>query len=234
MTLTGVNQKITKLATKVKNVSMLEALHVSFTNTLRFGPSVNIHFESPSKLCDVCNVPYDLVGKMETFNDDVKFFLASLNKTHVYDSMGDVDANSEMNIVSEIVQRTFKNMSKLMKNCEFCHAVLTRVWHAFKIRGFISDSVKFPIGGRMQCCRTSVNKFKSMALKAVRNSEHRDVRKLQREKYFLMAFRSVPLKYLKEFRATVISDCELFDYDCSPPEIFAGRKDGDEENNLFS
>ena len=234
MGLKGKNEKIARLASGGKSIDKFALLNVSFKDALRFGPRLDEHFKSPSQLCDVCNVPYDIIGKMETFNDDVKFFLASLNKTRVFDSMGDVSSSTETSIVSEIVQRSFENLSEDMKDCNFCHALLKRIWDAFKIRGFISDFVNYPISGPDQCCATSMERFKSLALKAVEQSEDREIRSLQRNKYFLMAFRSVPLKYLKQFRDSVARDCELFDYDCSPPEIFAGRTDGDEEKNIFS
>ena len=229
------NKKIIKMATGKTCENKIEELSVSFSKALRFGKFLNEHFLAPSELCDMCNVPYDYVGKMETFNDDVKFFLNSLNKSYVYDQMGDVDSNTEKNIVYEIAYRTYGRLGpKINKDCNFCYVLFKRVWDAFKIRGFFSDFIKYPIGSPEQCCQVSRMGLISRALKALSDSEPRDVRRLQRQKYFLMAFRSVPLKYLKSFRNTVTRDCEMFDYDCSPPEIFAGRKDGDEEKNIFS
>ena len=59
----------------------------------RVNIELNSHFRSPCQMdihltpfyrrCDYCNIDYDFIGKVETFNEDVKFIFekSGLNKT---------------------------------------------------------------------------------------------------------------------------------------------------------
>ena len=144
--------------------------------------------------------------------------------------MGDVDSNHEQKVVEDIVKRTFGGLH----DCEFKDLVLRRVWSLLKIRGYLSDKSPYPLPNRKDSCDVSSSKFVELAMKALSEADDRQARKAQRHKYMLQAYRSVPLSVLKEYRDFVQTDCDLFGYDCSPDELFLGRRDGDEEGNIFS
>ena len=231
--------------------SSLSLLNISFSSTLLYAAGaysdirlVDPHFRSPSSFCDVCHVNYDVIGKVETFNDDVEYFLKFINQTKVFESMGDVDSNNEKRTITDVVFRTFKDF-RLMKtsgkrrtrgiySCRFSDAILRRVWKLFQIRGYLSDSVPFPLKDQGESCSIHESQFLTLAMKALARSGSREKRKSQRHKYFLQAFRSVPLDVLHRYRESVQRDCHLFGYDCNPPDIFQGRRPGDEEENIFS
>ena len=103
-----------------------------------------------------------------------------------------------------------------------------------QIRGYLSDDSVYPFKNKKASCLVSSSQFNHLALATLSEVEDRHALKSQRQKYLLQAFRSVPLSVLKQYRDFVQKDCDLFDYDCSPPEIFQGRRDGDEEGNIFS
>ena len=236
----------------MKNPDM-ELLNISFSATLQYAAGVfsdlsvvNEHFLPPSQICDVCHINYDVIGKVETYNDDVEYILTSVNQTRVFQSMGDIDANFEQRNIIDVIFRTFRGLRKrkgqlgyseekrTLYSCAYQDGILRRMWKHFQIRGYLSDNTNFPITSKEESCSVQEPELISMAFRALSQSEDRDVRRKQRHKYFVQAFKSVPLSVLKLFRNSVKLDCELFGYDCSPPEIFDGRVDGDEEANIFT
>ena len=211
----------------------LAVVNVSFADTLRYamGQGVDVHFQVTSRHCDVCNMDYDFIGKMENFNDDLEFFLKSINQTKVFEAMGDVDLNHGQKAISDIIKRTFREKKKSFGDCELKFYVLRKIWNLLQIRGYLSDKSVYPLKNN---CSISSSKFETLALRALSEIEDRNALRFQRQKYMLQAFRSVPLEVLKQYRDFVQKDCDLFDYDCSPPELFQGRHEGDEEGNIFS
>ena len=197
--------------------------------------TVEGHFLPPSSYCDVCNIRYNYIGKMETFIDDVKFIMTSLNQSSLFQAMGNVQSASDESIISDVVSECFSKLKKTY-SCRLRDGILRRLWKHLQIRGILSDSQSYPLGGvgMKSACEIEGKGFLNLAMKAFRRSEDRPSRQAQREKYFLMAFRSVPLNILMRYRDFVKRDCDLFGYDCSPDNIFKGRKEGDEEHNIFS
>lgn len=217
-------------------------VNTSFSNTLRYAMgqytntpiAIDPHFRRSSYSCDVCNVNYDFIGKMESFNEDVEFFLSAINQTRVFKAMGDVDSNHEQKVVTDLVDRTFSTKTTQFDDCEFKELVLRRLWNLLQIRGYLSDMSTYPLTNKKDNCQVNSSKFVQLTMQTLSQAGDRQARKAQRHKYMLQAYRSVPLKVLNEFRDFVQKDCDLFDYDCSPDELFFGRREGDEEGNIFS
>ena len=235
------------------NISFSDCLEYAMGGNPGVALSRDKHFLPVSSDCDACHVGYDVIGKMETFNADMEYFLSALNKTSVWRAMGDVDANHEQRVVNDIISRTFRKTiavgEKKKKDHVYCamkDVVLRRTWSLLQIRGYLSDPSKYPLlhyqdgdgDMRMRNCDVDVSWFKAQAMKALsseaQDPEAREARSAQRQAYLWRAYRGVPLSVLRRYRDFVQKDCDLFDYDCSPPEIFSGRRDGDEEGNIFT
>ena len=223
------------------NEPPFQVLNISFSRTLQYASGmltsrieqVDSHFLPASYSCDVCHIHYDYIGKMETFNEDFRFIMSSLNESKVVKAMGDIDSNNEKNIITDVIYRTFRSTRKTY-NCVFRDAIFRRIWKHFQIRGILSDNQVYPLDRSDKSCNIKRQQYLGMALDALLRSKNREKRRLQRDKYFLQAFKSVPLHILHSYRESVRRDCDLFGYDCSPADIFEGRKEGDEESNIFS
>ena len=109
-----------------------------------------------------------------------------------------------------------------------------RLWKHYQIRGFIADSDDYPLVDVNQSCSINYTQYEDMAKDKSNYFLDKKLQKVQKVRYITDAFKSVPLSVLKRFQDFARSDCDLFDYDCSPGYIFEGRVEGDEENNLFS
>ena len=228
---------------KTRQDHQFASLNISFTDTVRYASGVYTktlrdierHFQPSSHFCNVCSIKYDVIGKIESFNTDVKFFLDTVNRSDIFDAMGDVEESNAESIVVDVIKRTAKQLKeKTNPSDELCSAFFKRTWQVFKLRGLISDEFSFPVDLEFNCNSTNlVDDMMRAAVKAVHNSTNRGLLKRQKQRYFDLAFKSVPLADLKRFQETILNDCALFNYDCEPPEIFAGR-DGTPEENLFS
>ena len=157
-----------------------------------------------------------------------------LNRTEVFQAMGNIDSNNERKIVIDTVATSFERTLAPKRSCEFKEALLRRLWSMFQIRGYICDTLRFPFRNTGETCNIDRMSFEQLVLDAMSKSNDRNSLKAQKKRYFLQAFRSVPLSVLTQYRGHVSQDCQLFGYDCSPPELFQGRQDGDEVDNMFS
>ena len=224
--------------------TLLAMLNISFAETIKYGlgdytGAIMDDLKPLHRFCDPCHVRYDFIGKLETLGQDVEHILTSLNQTQVMTSLGnDVTRTNERGMLVDTIWQTFWIINHNQYDywtkdvCEVKDAILRRVWKHFQIRGLVRDSSRYPILDRN--CSVDEKEFQSMALDAWRESGPGPERESQKSEYFRQAYRSVPLSLLKRLRSSISRDCQLFDYDCSPSDIFGGRLDGDEENNLFS
>ena len=241
----GTNRKIVQGTSSSRtrgqtSIAPISLLNVSFSQTLEYVISgrADDHYKYQHAFCDVCHVNYDVIGKMETFNDDVKYFLTSVNRPDVFKAIGNIDSNNARKIVIDTVVTTFERTITPTRSCQFKDVLLRRVWSMFQIRGYVSDDAKFPFINSNETCPVSRSEFEELVLIALSNSgigaAASEALKAQKKNYFLQAFRSVPLSVLKRYRDHVRVDCQLFEYDCQPPELFLGRREGDEIENIFS
>ena len=76
---------------------------------------------------------------METFNADVEFYLNSINRTDVYEAMGNVDKNNAVEIVTDVFTRISPMVIKrlILPEDAFCDLLYRRTW---KVDGNISRS----------------------------------------------------------------------------------------------
>ena len=73
----------------------------------------NIHWESITNNCNYCDIEYDVIGRMETFNDDVKYIF---QKNHLEKdlplSMVTVSKNAAKLKTSNVTAEYFSQLSK--------------------------------------------------------------------------------------------------------------------------
>ncbi|KAK3760817.1 hypothetical protein RRG08_034661 [Elysia crispata] len=211
-------------------------LNVTFAETLAHAAkSRDFHFVNISTICRPCDIDFQVLGKMDTLDTDSRYILAKLNRSHVMEEAIEGDAFKEsrdQSIIRELVERVFEDLLEKPEGTTKFKA-LARSWKVLHMRGLVKDDIQFPLGAAGTENATASDVIK-LGIQAMQASGKPAERLAQREKYYQQAFRSVPLADLLSFRASVLSDCKIFGYDCYPSEIFHGRRDGDEEDNIFS
>ena len=220
-----------KPISRLMNVSFAQALMYA---SKRFGSGLNKHFQPQQDFCDVCHSQYNFIGKIETFDDDLKYIMTYLNQSLLLKVM-DKDQIGGSKIITDIVLRTFAKFKQVQHfsssdTCEIKNVVLRRIWKLFQIRGFINDEKNCPLFG----CDVKASYFKRLAIQAHTKAGPEAKLKSQKKNYYLMAYKSVPLDVLIHFSKSVKASCDLFGYDCYPSNVFQNRTDGVEEDNVFS
>ena len=113
---------------------------LNFTEFLRYvtntkGVSVNEHFRRQYLSCLPCHVPYDYIGKMETFRQDVEFILGSVNvdPSLVLGPEDSVEESSDLNILHDVIERSFRLCKRSRSKCVSKHDMMLRVWVTFQV-----------------------------------------------------------------------------------------------------
>ena len=174
---------------------------------------IDVHFSAMHKHCRPCEVRYDYIGHMETFNDDAKFILQN---EEVFPPTVKVKFDSQSNMIDNI-KSVFVNMFKSdqfnYKKCFTLSEVIQRTWRTLQLRGIIPPDKHCPVINNSDI---SIEKLVNMALKASDPSRISDNRHFQ----LVKLYKSVDIKLLEKFRKFVLQDCKLFGYDDRPSYIF--------------
>ncbi|XP_067681543.1 carbohydrate sulfotransferase 10-like [Haliotis asinina] len=190
------------------------------------------HFAPIHRHCGICEIPYDYIGKMETFLDDMMFFA---------DDMGMLDQNGTKHTLLNEGVRGVNQM--FIRNARFVythwrhemeacgvtlHQGLHVTWKRWQIRGMISMEIPFP--KEANDVKITCDKFVALATKAHARSSPDILSKgkaLALKEAYGSLSHEVKIKLRKYFEPEFV----MFDYESNPDFVF-----GEYENseNIFS
>ncbi|KAL4224133.1 hypothetical protein ACF0H5_017586 [Mactra antiquata] len=213
---------------QVKNLIQPICLNdVSFEDFLKFiiaevklGHALEPHWAPISHLCHPCRFNIFKIVKQETFSTDVEHTLNEIGlELDKYDWLkSSLRENRVQNSAPGIISVVdLKLKQRSIRNCITAEEATFRLWKAFQIQGFISDSIDIPQ-------HLTVNKlFKNDAVtKAVLDAVNTkpltstESRK-QRQAYLTDAYRSISDETLTEIQKIYYLDFVLFGYSFTPP-----------------
>ncbi|XP_076451215.1 uncharacterized protein LOC143287156 [Babylonia areolata] len=198
-------------------------LHATFEDFVRYllrGVHVNPHFHPMSSICPPCSLPYDFIGKMDTFRQDARSLLtwADVNPQSVLSSDVTFDRDSDLSIMRDVTDRTFKIVGKY-QGCMTRREMLLRTWVTFQVRGFLSINQTFPFT-EQESQNVDRDLFIRVINTAYAHSGPREVRMRQRKLAMMEAFSGLPRTLLRRLKTYVDTDCRLFGYECSVEKRF--------------
>ena len=96
---------------------------------------INEHFRRQYQMCLPCYVPYDYIGKMETFRQDLEFILRSVNvdPSLVLGPEDSVEESSDLNILHDVTERSFRLCKSSRFKCVSKYDMTLRVWVTFQV-----------------------------------------------------------------------------------------------------
>lgn len=173
------------------------------------------HFMAMHDMCKPCQIPYDFIGKMETFDRDFEFLMKTWN----------VSSFEGKDMKSMAVDDTFLDVATSLQDrknyitpCISMHEAYLRSWKHMQIKGLISDKEIYPFN------KTKSQNIGPVDLIKVMKSAHLksipEQLKIQKIKYFREIYRTVDLKSLRLLVQALRPDFEIFDYDPFPETIF--------------
>lgn len=174
----------------------------------------NDHFDSMYEMSKPCQIDYKFIGKMETFEQDVKSImtLANVTDTSMFDHLSD-DYNLDQ--VRDVVSHLFERRNNYIK-CMTLKEAMKRVWFAMQIRGIFSKDLEFP----NELSKEDINKENILKEFMKANLESGEARKQNRRESMIEAYSTIAEDKMERLKAIVKPDCSLFGYDPEPEDIF--------------
>ncbi|XP_067665676.1 carbohydrate sulfotransferase 11-like [Haliotis asinina] len=178
------------------------------------------HFKPISRICDVCNVKYNVIGKLETFKTDV-FHIVSMVNASDWLVFKDFKQEATIDTILDISGKAFQYREDLERYMPF-QDILRRVWRRFKIANILDLKERFPLS-EQQSRTISMEDFADMVVTLYKTSERRD--RGSRTAAFIQAYRQLTKSTLDKLRNMFRLDFELFGYDITGPHLDAMEKD---------
>ncbi|XP_064615308.1 carbohydrate sulfotransferase 11-like [Liolophura sinensis] len=198
------------------------ALDITFTDfvvyvvgTLEENTDRNAHFVPMYDMCRPCEVQFDIIGKMETFNEDATYIF---KKKGFPASIQLDDQRNDLDSITDIVDSTFAEKEGMEKCLPFGKA-LEYVWKKAVIRGILSKEESMPKRFIDQSNFTRED-FKKAMMDAYHRSSKNPDRVNNRKEALVEAMRSVPKDVLQKYQKLFRPDFEIFGYDMEEPQIF--------------
>ncbi|XP_071078670.1 carbohydrate sulfotransferase 9-like [Haliotis cracherodii] len=194
--------------------------YIKYLNTLN-SKSFDVHIRPVAYCCDACSVDYDVIGKIETFQDDTRYIL---QKSGSYDKdiiFKDVNTEYKVDYIVDAVVRAF-SFRNGWSRCISVHAGYQRLWRQLQIGGMIEKIDLYPLSPE-QSNNITVTEYLDMALDAFKRSG--PSAKANKKEAFLQAYSMVTLNDMENLREKYIADFEMFDYNQRPEELFKVNRD---------
>ncbi|XP_067686967.1 uncharacterized protein [Haliotis asinina] len=173
------------------------------------------HFIPVSSVCDVCNLQYDVVAKMETFREDVSYIFRHLNVDKRI-KFKDFAVEHTVDSVVDYVTRAFSQRERI-SSCVSFHTALRRLWRQMQILGIISKQEDFPLAPEQSEASKQIEVI-NLALEAHWRSG--DTSKSNKMEAFLQAYHQISIEELEALRKKYQKDFLLFGYDDRPQMLF--------------
>nr|KAG5686591.1 hypothetical protein BaRGS_019489 [Batillaria attramentaria] len=191
-----------------------------------------LHFTSAFRRCKPCEFKYDVIGKMETFAEDLRYLSNRLNLSLAgYFKSAEFRNDINKDAIEDSIASPFSWMHDIRK-CMTKHEAGLRIWRKLQIRGIISR--RFPLPFSAQSFENvTQEQFIKTALEAHTNSTDAEELKTQKRQAFIEAYRTVDRGVLLEMIKAHKEDFKMFGYDAEPPAVF-GPENGDHTTGAFN
>ena len=221
--------KIAKATRRIPSEMSLKYGHdIKFSEFIKFivrftekGYKLDMHFAPMSSKCNPCRMPYDFIGKLESFHRDAEYLMRDwrhkFNDFNI--SFNDFEKESALDTADLHIKLMFKTWNFIEDTGYPLYYMALRVWSDLQIRGYLSKTISFPFHPS-----EAVYITKGSFMVAIRDALNKPVNSLrvkeQREEALIQAYRTVPLNYMERLRKILLKDCLLFGYDDRPAKLF--------------
>ena len=178
------------------------------------------HFTPMYEHCRPCQIPYDFIGKFESFKKDISFLIDVWNKGYgtniIFD---DFEAKTAATLAKRQCERLFQ-MRAEMKPCMTFYNASVRFWRDMQIRGILPIQKSFPFSTEYTINHMTEEDLFMAIKKTLSTIDDITSVKNQRTEALIEAYSLVTMEDLYGLQTVIQPDCLLFNYDCRPPNIF--------------
>ena len=169
------------------------------------------HFLPIFEQCRPCDINYNYIGKLETFEEDTTYLLNKFNLINVV-NFEDFQKETEIDAINEAVDWVYA-MWKKVSHCISKRDALFRTYRKLQIRGILNDKIPFPVSEDHDITR---EECKLLFLEVHGKSGSSAERKGNRQRAFIEAYKRIPPDLFGELRDVLSIDAALFGYETYP------------------
>ncbi|XP_045199729.2 carbohydrate sulfotransferase 11-like isoform X2 [Mercenaria mercenaria] len=184
------------------------------------------HFVPNFEHCRPCEIDYEYVGKLETFEEDTIYLLKKL-KLDDKVKFHNFERETERDAITDAADYVF-SMRKAITRCMSMNEALFRAYRKLQIRGIISKEIPFPFAQETNR-EIGIKEYKEALLVAHEESGPSSSRKSNRKEAFLEAYSTLPHDLIMKLKEDLSIDAKLFDYELYPESL----KNRENYNNDF-
>jgi hypothetical protein len=174
------------------------------------------HFVPSFEHCRPCEIDYDYIGKLETFQEDTFHILKKLGLENMI-KFSNFQNETETDALIDTVDYVFSMRRAILKCMTFTRG-LYRAWRKLQIRGILSKHTKFPFPVDSDM-NVTPEQFKYALFKAHAQSGDKESRMKNREEAMLEAYRLISPVLMERLRDTLLIDTSLFGYEKIPKKL---------------
>lgn len=178
------------------------------------------HFVPNFEHCRPCEIDYEYIGKLETFEDDTLFLLKEL-KLDKKVKFKNFEKETERDAIVDAADYVF-SMQRAITRCMSMNEALFRAYRKLQIRGIISKDIPFPFT-QDSTREIGINEYKQALLAAHEQSGPTSERKANRKEAFLEAYSTLPQDLMMKLKEDLSIDANLFGYE-TYPDILKSRE----------
>lgn len=190
-----------------------------FINSQHNNMRRDAHFVPNFEHCRPCEIDYEYIGKLETFEEDTLYLLQKFKLAdHV--KFENFEKETERDAIVDAADYVF-SMQRAITRCMTMNEALLRAYRKLQIRGIISKEIPFPFETETDR-EIGINEYKQKLLLAHADSGPASSRRSNRKEAFLEAYSTLPQDLLTKLREDLSIDANLFGYD-EYPDILRDR-----------
>ncbi|XP_067668304.1 carbohydrate sulfotransferase 9-like [Haliotis asinina] len=175
------------------------------------------HFAPQNTLCGLCNIPYDVIGTMETFTDDTQYILRKMGFYGRDFHFKNFEEEITGDFIADEITRTYIFRDDVTSCMTFPDS-LKRLWRLFQIYGILSTKDNYPFSRWESETLTILNltetilQYRSRGRPAPSHNKHDAM---------LQAYRTLSHADLQSLRSLFEDDFRMFGYESEPADIFS-------------
>ena len=205
------------------------AVDISFKEFLEYvvsqddGTSMNRHWRPMCHICSPCLYQPHIIGKIETFSQDMRYLLHLMNIPWVFDSYNhNQHMLQEMDLLIDYNFDKFNYRHWYYIQCITPNELSRRLWKTFQFNGYLPMEAEFP---DPHPTSIDVAQFRTLVHKAFIDRPNRSKAEWQQQRQQAMknAYHSITMGTVRRIQQLYRQDFILFDYDPEPDSLFGNR-----------
>ncbi|XP_014790487.2 carbohydrate sulfotransferase 11 [Octopus bimaculoides] len=179
----------------------------------------NTHFTPMYLHCAPCQIHYDMIGHLETLQNDLQFLIKPERLEAVLPE--NFQMSSLRDEIFDAADIAFRNL-KSNQNCFSPYEILERIWRRLQIRGILNQKFSLPLTPE-KAQTIKQDDFYKMLNTYLEKSQMDPSTFNNRREAINEAFGTVPLHILEKLQSHMEIDCKLFGYDTQPDFVFKAK-----------